>query len=196
MTGGPEVLVQVVKKWGMARLFAFVNGTFRIPEGQRSLFSPTLYGGVYACAYRVLSQINHGAGQSIADACNMRKLQEQELATYMRTTVVPSLSDKHGAALFDEFKKRWEDHKVLTDWVRAVFGGVLDSDANRASSSLARPGTVSAGVAGSGGATSTMLDTLTSASIKLFKKHAFDAKKESIGDNILVRTRPTGGAGW
>ena len=40
---------------------------------------------------------------------------------YLAQFAVPSLNEKAGLELIKDFGRRWEDHKVMTQWIRKLF---------------------------------------------------------------------------
>jgi hypothetical protein len=45
----------------------------------------------------------------------------QTIQHYLENTVRPSLRDHHGEFLLKEVKRRWENHKILNEWLRKFF---------------------------------------------------------------------------
>ena len=163
-----RVFLTIVRKWLFKPLFDAVNGGLRLAEGRTALFSPTMYASLYSLLQKMIllegssSSASHALGRrspaaSSGPPIDMRAVQAEELARNMTEVVVPALAACQGTALFDEFKRRWEDHKTITEWTRRLFKA-LDAETVRVKA-----------------------DTLTSHSIKLFKEFAFDKRKGSIG---------------
>lgn len=171
-----RLLLTVVRKWLFKPLFDAVNGGMRLEAGRSALFTTTMYASLYSLLQKLImhegstsstSTFAIGrrspAATSAGPPIDMRTVQAEELARNMTEVVVPALAACQGTALFDEFKRRWEDHKTITEWVRRLFKA-LDSETVRGKA-----------------------DTLTSHSIKVFKEFAFDKRKGSIGGHVLVR---------
>lgn len=81
-----------------------------------------------------------------------------------RTTVVPALDAKHGDGLLEEFRRRWEDHKIYSEWMRKLFL-YLDKHADDCSGAESR-------------------ETTTSVALRYFKETVFDVKKGDIVSTI------------
>ena len=100
----------------------------------------------------------HTAGQKCAqiDETKGRQLYEYHRETceaYLSRTVLPALNALSGPALLKEFKRRWENHKIFTEWMRRIFR-YLDSGKSYVHNHGA--------------------STLTSSAISLFKSLVFD----------------------
>lgn len=100
----------------------------------------------------------HTAGQKCAqvDDDKGRQLYQYHRETceeYLAHSVLPALNALSGPALLKEFKRRWENHKIFTEWMRRIFR-YLDSGKSYVHNAGA--------------------SSLTSSSISLFKTVVFD----------------------
>ncbi|CAE7233640.1 CUL1, partial [Symbiodinium sp. KB8] len=89
---------------------------------------------------------------------------QDKIQEYLRTTVVPALDAKHGDGLLEEFRRRWEDHKIYSEWMRKLFL-YLDKHADDCSGAESR-------------------ETTTSVALRYFKETVFDVKKGDIVSTI------------
>jgi len=45
----------------------------------------------------------------------------QTIQNYLTGIVLPSLRDHHNEFLLKEMKRRWENHKIMNEWMRKFF---------------------------------------------------------------------------
>jgi hypothetical protein len=77
--------------------------------------------------------------------------------------VLPALSRKHGDGLLEEFRRRWDYHKIYTEWMRKLYVYLDRNDTFSGSEHR---------------------ESTTSVSLRRFKERVFDAKKGDIVSTI------------
>jgi hypothetical protein len=159
-----ELAQGILQEWGIRPLFDLVNGGMRLEPGQQ-VFSSS----IYSCLYTIAKM---AADSSSTAPREMYAWVQQHVRTYMEAYVIPALANTTGSAIFGELRRRWEDHKIITEWLRRVFKSLDDEY-------IAISDRVTAG--------SYRHDPfLTSASLRMFKDAAFESRKTMIGGAILV----------
>ncbi len=136
----------LLKIYGLNALFDLLERGFGPRNGRKKIMTNL----AFSCI--------HTAGQKCAqqDESNGRRLYDYHkdtCSTYLSQTVLPALNALSGPSLLREFKRRWENHKIFTEWMRRIFR-YLDTGKSYIANHSAT--------------------TLTSSSISLFKSIIFD----------------------
>lgn len=83
---------------------------------KRDLFGPREYVHIYTICYNMCTQRNpfNWSEQLYAK-------HNETISNYLTQTVLPSLRDHHSEFLLVEVKRRWENHKIMNEWMRKFF---------------------------------------------------------------------------
>lgn len=150
-----ETVIDDIRTFGIHRLTGILEeglGRFR---GKRLLKTK-----VFAALYSAVSQT------CISSEDNARTLYRQhnrEVTTYLDAMVMPALQSARGEALLTEFRRRWEDFKIFTEWMRKLLMFMDKQNSNIGSSGD---------------------PCITFVSLQLFRDLVFHVRKSDITDII------------
>ena len=146
----------MVKTFGLQALFKLLDG------GVRSTSGKVMTNMAFSCMHTAGMKCSQ---QAEANGEKLYLHHEQCIERYLEGTVLPALNRLSGTQLLKEFKRRWENHKIFTEWMRKLFryldgrGGYIKN--------FQKP-------------------TLTSKGIALFKRIVFDGKKADLMHTIQL----------
>ncbi|KAG8045162.1 hypothetical protein GUJ93_ZPchr0008g11468 [Zizania palustris] len=101
---------------GRRNLLAGVAQLKRILDGEEGSFSAEQYIHLYTAIYDMCTQASpHLYSQQLYE------LYKEVFDDHNRSTVLPSLMEKHGEFLLREFVQSWEKHKLMAKWLNRFF---------------------------------------------------------------------------
>uniref|UniRef100_I2CQT5 Cullin 1 n=2 Tax=Nannochloropsis gaditana TaxID=72520 RepID=I2CQT5_NANGC len=83
---------------------------------RRDLFGPREYVHIYTICYNMCTQRNPFNWSE-----PLYQKHNETISDYLTRTVLPSLRNHHKEYLLVEVKRRWENHKIMNEWMRKFF---------------------------------------------------------------------------
>ena len=148
----------MVRIYGLKALLRLLDEGLQSDAGRKGVLTNSAFACMHTAGTRC-SQADEKNGEELY------KAHGKYIEDYLRGTVLPALNKLSGPALLREFKRRWENHKIFTEWMRKLF------------MYLDRRGSYVGNFQQS---------TLTSKGIALFKEVVFDGKKGDLVDTIQI----------
>lgn len=145
----------LIRRWGVEALRTTLDRGIGAGGNRRLLTA-----AVFSCLYTVGMRC---AAREEEAAADLFRFHSDQVSNYLQTSVLPALNAQHGEQLLVEFRTRWDNHKIFTEWMRKMFM-YLDRADNFARGERKL--------------------TTTSQSLQLFKTLVFDRKKNDIVQTI------------
>ncbi|XP_058083893.1 cullin-1-like [Magnolia sinica] len=95
---------------GISKVYKILDGEYENP------FTPVEYSNLYTKVYDLCTQ-----KAPFDHTPQVYDKYKEAFVEYIKSTVLPSLKEKHGMFMLRDLVRRWSDHKVLIKWLSRIF---------------------------------------------------------------------------